>query len=177
MVGGRLEHRATRAAYLSVDSAVLAKEPRELHDANFSDAASSIAAHIRCTAATSFTCDKATGESIVRWCRRYLRTGRGTAASGTRQPLRLARSNGRRVYALLGMAGPPAPVSRRHQTDLVAELDQGARPVMRGAARFHANQARRQFGEEWQHLRSSKRLAENDLTGRINTVNLKNVLG
>jgi len=59
----------------------------------------------------------------------------------------------------------------------MAELDQFARPVMRRAARLHANQARRQLGKEWQHLRSSKRLADNDLTGRINAVNLKNALG
>jgi len=56
----------------------------------------------------------------------------------------------------------------------MAELDKLAGPVMRRAARLHANQARRQFGKEWQHLRTSKRLADNDPTGRINAVNLKN---
>jgi hypothetical protein len=59
----------------------------------------------------------------------------------------------------------------------MAELDKLAGPVMRRAARLHANQARRQFGKEWQHLRTSKRLADNDPTGRINAVNLKNALG
>jgi hypothetical protein len=48
---------------------------------------------------------------------------------------------------------------------------------MRGAARLHADQAGRQPGKEWHHLRSPKRPADNDLTGRINTVNLKNTLG
>jgi hypothetical protein len=68
-------------------------------------------------------------------------------------------------------------VSRRHQAHLMAEFDQFACPVMRGAARLHADQARRQPGKEWQHLRSPKRPADNDLTGRINAVNLKNALG
>jgi hypothetical protein len=48
---------------------------------------------------------------------------------------------------------------------------------MQGAARLHADQARRQSGKEWQYLRSPKRPADNDLTGRINAVNLKNTLG
>jgi hypothetical protein len=33
------------------------------------------------------------------------------------------------------------------------------------------------LAKKWQHLRSSKRLADNDLTVRINAVNLKNALG
>src|ERR1035437_5546644 len=33
------------------------------------------------------------------------------------------------------------------------------------------------LAKEWQHLRTSKRLADNDPTGRINAVNLKNALG
>src|SRR6476620_4435417 len=37
--------------------------------------------------------------------------------------------------------------------------------------------AGRQPGKEWQHLCSAKRPANNDLTGRINAVNLKNTLG
>jgi hypothetical protein len=57
------------------------------------------------------------------------------------------------------------------------ELDQLARPVMRGATRLDADQARRQFGKKWQHLRPPKRLANHSLAGRVNTVNLKNVLG
>jgi len=38
-------------------------------------------------------------------------------------------------------------------------------------------QARRQLGEKWQHLRPPKRLANNNLAGRINAVDLKNALG
>ena len=59
----------------------------------------------------------------------------------------------------------------------MAELDQLARPVMRRATRLHADQARRQLGKKWQHLRPSKRLADHNLAGRINAVDLKNVLG
>src|SRR5271154_3574895 len=43
---------------------------------------------------------------------------------------------------------------------------------MRGTARFHADQARRQPGEEWQHLRSTKRPTDNDLAARINSKNV-----
>src|SRR5436190_17117377 len=59
----------------------------------------------------------------------------------------------------------------------MAEFDQLAGPVMRGAARLDADQAGGQPGKEWQHLRSPKRLTDDNLTGRINTVNLKNTLG
>ena len=59
----------------------------------------------------------------------------------------------------------------------MAEFDQLARPVMRRAARLHANQTSGQLGKKWQHLRPPKRLTNNDLTGRINAVDLKNVLG
>jgi len=59
----------------------------------------------------------------------------------------------------------------------MAELDQLARPVMRRAARLDADQARRQFGKKWQHLRPPKRLANCNLAGRINAVDLKNALG
>src|ERR1700733_4770893 len=38
---------------------------------------SSVAAHIRCTAGTSLTCGDGTAESILRWCRRYLRITSG----------------------------------------------------------------------------------------------------
>src|SRR5690606_6725080 len=61
--------------------------------------------------------------------------------------------------------------------NLMPELRQLARPVMRRATRFHADQARRQLGEERQHLRSPQRLANDDLAGGINRVNLKNALG
>jgi hypothetical protein len=59
----------------------------------------------------------------------------------------------------------------------MTELDQLTRPVMRRAARLDADQARRQFGKKWQHLRPPKRLANHNLAGRINAVDLKNALG
>jgi hypothetical protein len=59
----------------------------------------------------------------------------------------------------------------------MAKLYQFARPVVRRAARLDADQARRQLGEKWQHLRSPKRLANYNLAGRINAVDLKNALG
>jgi hypothetical protein len=49
--------------------------------------------------------------------------------------------------------------------------------VTQCAARLDPDQARRQLGKEWQHLRPSQRLADNDLAGRINALNLKNALG
>src|SRR3984885_11088517 len=59
----------------------------------------------------------------------------------------------------------------------MAEFNQLTRPMMRRAARLDPDKARRQFGKERQHLRPSQRLADNDLTARINAVNLKNALG
>ena len=59
----------------------------------------------------------------------------------------------------------------------MAEFDQLTCPMMRRAARLDPDKARRQLGKERQHLRPSQSLADNDLTARINTVNLKNVLG
>jgi|SRR5580692_6384497 hypothetical protein len=59
----------------------------------------------------------------------------------------------------------------------MAEFDQLTCPMMRRAARLDPDKARRQLGKERQHLRPSQRLADNDLTGRINAVNLKNALG
>ena len=58
----------------------------------------------------------------------------------------------------------------------MAELDQLARPVMRRTTRLNANQASRQFGKKWQHLRPPKRLVDHNLAGRINTVDLKTFL-
>ena len=64
-------------------------------------------------------------------------------------------------------------VSRRHQAHLMSELDQLASPVMRHTARLDADQAKRQLVKKWQHLRAPN----NYLAGRINAVDLKNVLG
>ena len=44
----------------------------------------------------------------------------------------------------------------------MAELYDFARPVVRRAARLDADQARRQLGKKWQHLRPPKRLANNN---------------
>ena len=59
----------------------------------------------------------------------------------------------------------------------MTKLDQLASPVMRSAACFNANKARLDLRKERQHLRSSQRLADDWFAQRINTVNLKNVLG
>src|SRR4029077_15130139 len=82
----------------------------------------------------------------------------------------------------IGSVGLPALhirfyVSRRHQPHLMTELDKLARPMMRGAARLDADQAWRQLGKKWQHLRAPKRLANHSLAGCINAVDLKNALG
>ena len=67
-------------------------------------------------------------------------------------------------------------VSRRHQSHLVPEAEQLARPMMGRAARLDPDQAWRQFGEERQNLRTPQRRADDDLAGRINAVNLKDAL-
>jgi hypothetical protein len=43
--------------------------------------------------------------------------------------------------------------------------------------RFHADQARRQSLEEPHHLTAAQLLPDDDILGRINTVNLEHVLG
>jgi hypothetical protein len=48
---------------------------------------------------------------------------------------------------------------------------------MRRATHLDADQARTQLGENSQHLRPPKRLANNKLAGRINAMSLKNALG
>ena len=82
---------------------------------------------------------------------------------------------------LVGGVGLPAfdirlDVSRRHQMHLMAELYQLARPVMRRAARLDADHATRQLGEKWQHLRPPKQLANDNLAGCINAVDLRMLL-
>src|SRR6516162_1095476 len=68
-------------------------------------------------------------------------------------------------------------VFRRHQTNLVTELRQLACPVVRRGTGLHANEARRQRREELQHLAAAKLLPDDDLLGRINSVDLEHVLG
>ena len=68
-------------------------------------------------------------------------------------------------------------ILRRHQPHLVAELRQLPRPIMSRCAGFHANQARRQCLEELQHLAAPQLLANDDLLGHVDPVNLEHVLG
>ena len=68
-------------------------------------------------------------------------------------------------------------VLRRHQPHLVAKLRQFTRPIMRRGAGFHADQARRQRLEELQHLAAPQLLANDDLLGRVDAVDLEHVLG
>lgn len=68
-------------------------------------------------------------------------------------------------------------IGRRHETNIVPERNQLARPVMRRPARLHADQASRQLGEERQHLSPPQRLAHHRFAGGINSMNLENALG
>ena len=68
-------------------------------------------------------------------------------------------------------------VLRRHQPHLMTEFRQFTRPIMGRCAGFHANQARRQRLEELQHLAAPKLLANDDLLGHVDPVNLEHVLG
>src|SRR6516164_1912304 len=68
-------------------------------------------------------------------------------------------------------------VLRWHQANLMPELRQFARPVMRRGTRLHANQARRQRFEKPHHFVASQLLPDNDLLLRIDAVDLEYVLG
>src|SRR6516162_8236664 len=68
-------------------------------------------------------------------------------------------------------------VFRRHQTNLVTELRQLTRPIMRRSTRLHANEAGRQRRKKLQHLTAAKLLPDDDRLGRINAVDLEHVLG
>ena len=68
-------------------------------------------------------------------------------------------------------------VSRRHQPNLVPESDQLPRPVMARAAGLHADQARREFCEERDHLSPSERPPDNHFARAGDRVNLKDILG
>jgi hypothetical protein len=59
----------------------------------------------------------------------------------------------------------------------MAELRQFACPIVRCGTRFHADQARRQSLEERHHLTAAQLFPDDNLLGRINTVNLEHVLG
>src|SRR5450756_1108412 len=68
-------------------------------------------------------------------------------------------------------------VLRRHQTNLMAELRQLTRPIVRRGAGFHADKATRQHFEERHHLAAAELLSDDDLLGRVDAVNLEHVLG
>src|SRR4029077_10527798 len=66
---------------------------------------------------------------------------------------------------------------RRHQTDLVTKLPQLACPIVRRSTGFHTHEALRRRYEKSYHLTAAKLLPDDDLLGRVDAVNLKNVLG
>src|SRR5258707_5253388 len=68
-------------------------------------------------------------------------------------------------------------ILRWHQTDLMAQLRQLARPMVRRGTGLHADPAWRQSLEERHNLAAAKLLSDDDLLGRVNAVNLKHVLG
>ena len=61
----------------------------------------------------------------------------------------------------------------RDQPDLVPQLDQLAGPMVGAAAGLHADQARRQVGEERQQLASGQLLAQHRPALRVGTVHLE----
>jgi hypothetical protein len=67
-------------------------------------------------------------------------------------------------------------VCRRHQPDLVTQCHQLARPMMRRGASLHANQTRRQRGEEGEHLPATELPANYDSAISAHAVNLKYIL-
>jgi hypothetical protein len=69
------------------------------------------------------------------------------------------------------------PVGRRHQLDLMAQCDQLARPMVRRRARFHADQTRLLSAEERDDFRAAKPALDDDLSGSVDPMNLKPVLG
>jgi hypothetical protein len=69
------------------------------------------------------------------------------------------------------------PRSRFSIAAISAWHEKLARPVVRGRTRFHPDQARRQFGEERQQLRSTQRLVENHHVVSVSAMHLKHVLG
>jgi hypothetical protein len=59
----------------------------------------------------------------------------------------------------------------------MAELDEFARPMMRGPAGLEPDQATRQRSEELQQLVAPDRLGDHNAPRRVNAVHLKDVLG
>ena len=67
-------------------------------------------------------------------------------------------------------------VGWRDQPNIVPQLAQFARPVVRRPARLHADQAGRQLAEKRQHLRAPHGPAHHDRARPIDPVHLKNLL-
>jgi hypothetical protein len=65
----------------------------------------------------------------------------------------------------------------RHQLDLVPQRDQLPRPEVARGAGLQVNQAGLKLAEERYHLTSPQRFGDNNFSGRINSMDLKNVLG
>src|SRR5437660_3002365 len=68
-------------------------------------------------------------------------------------------------------------VGRRHQTHRMPERLQLARPMMRRSAGLNTNEARRQPLKEWQNVPALELTANDYITYRVNSVDLKNRLG
>jgi hypothetical protein len=67
-------------------------------------------------------------------------------------------------------------VFRWHQTNLVTQLRQLTRPIMRRGTGLHADQAGRQRRKKLQHLTAAKLLPDDDLLGCVDAVDLEHVL-
>src|SRR3974377_606036 len=68
-------------------------------------------------------------------------------------------------------------VFRRHQTHFMTEFRQLPRPIVRGRAGLHANQARRYRIKKLHHLAPPQFLPDDDFFGRVDAVDLEHVLG
>jgi hypothetical protein len=66
-------------------------------------------------------------------------------------------------------------IASRHQSGVMTELRQLARPEMRSAANFEADKARRNIDEETQHLASSKLSSENRPAIGVDAVHLDQI--
>src|SRR5580698_7813788 len=64
-------------------------------------------------------------------------------------------------------------IASRHQSGVMTELRQLTRPEMRSAASFEADKARRNIGEETQHLASSKLSSEDRPAIGVDAMNLE----
>src|SRR5262249_38013964 len=67
-------------------------------------------------------------------------------------------------------------VGRRHQAHGMPQRSELARPMMRRSAGFDTDEARRQLLKEWQNVPALELAANDHITCRVNSVNLKNRL-